>query len=89
MTPTTTNATLTNETAELAYGSLLIAEAEDGSYEPVGVVSTIEEARTLAGENLQQRRSDLTKGESPMCPDRYVIWQRGRKGYSVLQAIEV
>ena len=91
MTPTTTtNATLIiDETIELEFGSLLIAEAEDGSYEPVGMVSTIEEARTLAAENLHQRRSDLTKGESPMCPDRYVIWQRGRKGYSLLQAIEV
>ena len=90
MTPTTTtNATLTNETAELAYGSLLIAEAEDGSYEPVGVVSTIEEARTLAAEDMRQRRSDLERGESPMCPDRYVIWQHGRKGYKVITTIDM
>ena len=89
MTPTTNKQPATDETRELAFGTLLVAEAEDGSYQPVGVVSTIEEARTLAAENIRQRQSDLAKGESPMCPDRYVIWQRGRKGYTILQAIEL
>ena len=90
MTPTKTNATLTiDETIELEYGTLLVAEAADGTYEPVAVVSTIKEARYLANENMRHRMSDLENGDSPMCPERYVIWQRGRKGYSILQAIEV
>src|SRR5690349_6908959 len=54
--------------------ALLIAEAEEDAYEPVALVSTINEAVTLSREDFVARCADLEAGGSPMCPERYVVW---------------
>jgi hypothetical protein len=69
-----------DETIELEFGTMLVAESEDGGYEPVAMVITIREARELADEDLQIRMSELEKGGQPMCPARYVVWARRDQG---------
>ena len=78
-----------DENAELGFGALLVAEAEDGSYEPVSVVSTIKEARFMAGENFRSRMIAVENADSPMCPDVYKVWIHGMHGYRVISEIEV
>ncbi len=77
-----------DESRELGFGSLLVAEDEEGGYEPVALVSTLREARELAAEDFRTRLADVENGESPLCPDRYAIWVRRSAGYTVLTAIE-
>ena len=77
-----------DENVELGFGSLLVAEDEEGGYEPVALVSTLREARELAAEDFRSRLADVENGESPLCPDRYAIWVRRSAGYTVLTAIE-
>jgi hypothetical protein len=48
---------ITDETTDLGIG-LLIAESEDGAYEPVAPVSTIREAREMASNDLRGRMGD-------------------------------
>jgi hypothetical protein len=60
--------------------ALLIAEAEECGYEPVGIVSSIDEAVTLSREDFAARCADLEEGGSPMCPERYVVWARTSDG---------
>ena len=60
--------------------AMLIAESEDGQYEPVAVVATVDEARNLAQEDLQSRMERLEKGGSPLCPYTYRVWARGIDG---------
>ncbi len=54
------------ETTELGIG-MLIAESEDGAYEPVAPVSTIREARDMAREDLRGRMADLEEGGDHRC----------------------
>ena len=77
-----------DENVELGFGSLLVAEDDEGGYEPVAVVSTLREARELAAEDFRFRLADVESGNSPLCPDRYAIWVRRSAGYTVLTAIE-
>jgi hypothetical protein len=67
------------ETTELAIG-ILIAESEDGAYEPVAPVSTIREASDMASHDLRGRMSSLEMGEEPMCPALYRVWARNDRG---------
>ena len=48
--------------------ALLIAETEDGGYEPVGPVATIREAREIAASDRAGRMRELKEGGEPMCP---------------------
>ena len=77
-----------DETAELGFGTLLVAEDEEGGYEPVGVVSTVREAREIAIEDFRFRMADVENGKDRLCPYRYAIWVRRLAGYAVLTVIE-
>ncbi len=60
---------------------LLIAEDEEGRYQPVANVSTINEARELAIADLHCRRERLERDEVPgLCPCTYKLWARGISG---------
>jgi hypothetical protein len=86
---TNNNIAAIDETADLGCGALLVAESEDGNYEPVTMVSNIREARELADENFRNRLIGLNNGRDPMCPARYVIWQRGCEGnYRITSTFE-
>lgn len=76
------------ETTELGI-ALLIAESEDGTYQPVATVSTIREGREFATSDMRSRMQELERGADPMCPARYLIWARNRSGeYATVTVIE-
>jgi len=61
--------------------AMLIAEDEDGHYEPVAVAATINEARELAESDMRARmRSMESGGDAGICPVRYKLWARGIDG---------
>jgi hypothetical protein len=60
--------------------AMLIAESEDGQYEPVAVVANVGEAREVAQDDFRVRMRDLERGESPLCPYVYKVWARGIDG---------
>ena len=68
-----------NETTDLGL-AMLIAESEDGQYEPVAVVANLGEAREIAQDDFRRRTQRLESGESPLCPHTYRIWARGTDG---------
>ncbi len=53
---------------------ILIVESEDGRYEPIAIVGSVDEARQAAQQNLARRMELLARGESPSCPYLYKIW---------------
>jgi hypothetical protein len=59
---------------------MLIAESEDGKYEPLANVSSLDEARWFAKEDLAARMREVEKGGAPMCPAVYRLWARGAGG---------
>ena len=61
--------------------AMLIAEDEEGHYEPVAVASTINEARELAASDMRGRMRSLERGENAgLCPWRYLVWAQGIDG---------
>jgi hypothetical protein len=60
--------------------AMLIAESEDGQYEPVAVVANVGEAREIASDDMASRMRRLEHGESPLCPWVYKVWARGIDG---------
>jgi hypothetical protein len=60
--------------------AMLIVESEDGSYEPVAVVSSISEAHEIAANDLRNRMQELERGKEPMCPAIYKVWAQGING---------
>jgi hypothetical protein len=83
MQPTTTNQNgfaieLTDET-DLGQ-AMLIAESEDGDYEPIAIVSTIREARELARDDFRNRMKRVERDDTPPCPYTYKVWARGIDG---------
>jgi len=65
--------------------ALLIAETEDGHYEPLGAVGTINEAREVAADDMRVRMRSLEKGGTPLCPETYRVWSRDDRGqYAVI-----
>jgi hypothetical protein len=68
-----------SESTELGIG-FLIAESEDGAYEPVGAVATIREAREIADSDMRRRMQQLETGSEPMYPFRYRVWAQGAEG---------
>ncbi len=88
MTPTRTRTRTITETTDLGIG-MLIAEAEDGTYQPVGAVSTIGEGREFAASDLRGRMTRLEKGSEPICPARYLVRaRRDGGGYETVAEIE-
>jgi len=91
MTPTAANQTSisVDEDMALGFGTMLVAESEEGDYEPAGMVDTIREARELANENLKIRMNELESGGHPMCPSRFVVWGRRYDGtYHIICTID-
>ena len=68
--------------------AILIAESEDGAQEPVAVVATIREARTVAESDLRDRMRRMDQGDDCLCPDTYKLWARGIGG-SYRLALEI
>ncbi len=60
--------------------AMLIAESEDGHYEPIAVVANVGEARYFAQEDFRSRMESLEKGGSPLCPYTYRVLARGIDG---------
>jgi hypothetical protein len=61
--------------------AMLIAEDEEGRYEPVAVVASIGEAREIAASDLRGRMRSLERGEDPgLCPYEYKVWANGIDG---------
>jgi hypothetical protein len=88
MNPTSRSARVISETADLGI-DLLIAESEDGTYQPVGAVMTIREAREIAASDMRRRMFRLDQGSDPMCPARYLVWAQGDGGeYATVAEIE-
>jgi hypothetical protein len=87
-TPTNGFAIPLTDTTDLGL-AMLIAESEDGEYEPVGVVASIGEAREIAESDLQNRMRRFERGDDPgLCPYVYTVWANGIGGdYRI--AIEV
>ena len=65
--------------------AVLIAEDEEGHYEPVAV--SIAEAREIAENDLRNRMCRLEREEDPgLCPYTYKLWARGVEGSYLLAA---
>ena len=61
--------------------AMLIAEDEEGRYEPVGVVVSINEAREIAASDKRGRMRRLERGEDAgLCPYVYKVWAQGIDG---------
>jgi len=60
--------------------AMLIADLGDGHYLPIGVVVSIDEAREIAASDMRGRMRDLEAGETPACPESYVVWAQGLEG---------
>jgi hypothetical protein len=68
----------------MEYG-ILVAESEDGQYQVIGAVDSIDEARELA-EKYLVRAVD----SGSIAPDRFVIHRRGEWGwYTVREPLEL
>src|SRR5205809_439508 len=64
-------------TDDTALGlAMLICEDEEGQYEPVGVASTISEAREIAECHFSHRCNDM----DGLCPHTYKLWANGLDG---------
>ncbi len=67
---------------------MLIAELDDGMYQPVAAVSTIGEGREIAASDIRRRMHRLEQGSDPMCPARYLVWAQGDGGeYATISEI--
>jgi hypothetical protein len=65
----------------------LIAEDEEGHYEPVNYASTLAEGFEMAREDLRNRRKNLEADRDPgLCPWEYKVWARGLEGRMVVAA---
>jgi hypothetical protein len=61
--------------------AMLIAVDEEGQYTPIGLASTIGEARELAQADFRKRVRRLERGDDPgICPYEYTLWARGTDG---------
>ncbi len=72
---------------ELGLG-ILVAEFGENTYEPIGVVVSINEAREIAAGDMRGRMRDMEAGKTPACPETYVVWAQGLDGdYRVARRI--
>jgi hypothetical protein len=61
--------------------AMLIAEDEEGHYQPVASVININEGREIAQSDLRRRMRELERGNDPgLCPYCYRIWATGLDG---------
>ncbi len=73
-------------TMSLGLG-ILIAESEDGAYELIAVVGSVDEAREVAASDMKGRIRELEKGGSPICVYCYKVWANRTEGYVVVAEI--
>ena len=65
----------------------LIAEDEEGHYEPVSHASSLAEGFEMAKEDLHNRQRKLEADQDPgLCPWEYKVWARGLEGKMVVAA---
>ena len=68
--------------------AVLVAEFGENTYQPIGVVVSINEAREIAAGDMCGRMRDLEAGKTPACPEAYVVWAQGLDGdYRVARRI--
>jgi hypothetical protein len=60
--------------------AMLIAESEDGHYEPIAVVANVREAREVARRDFRDRMRRPEHPGERMCPHTYKVWARGIDG---------
>jgi hypothetical protein len=60
--------------------AILVAEFADGSYQPIAVVVSINEAKEIAEGNMRCRMRELERGGEPACPECYQVWAQGLGG---------
>ena len=60
--------------------AILVAEFADGTYQPIGVVVSINEAKEIVEGNMRCRMRDLERGGEPACPECYKVWAQGLGG---------
>ena len=60
--------------------AMLIVEDDAGSYEPLGVVATLNEAREIAEDDFRRRTKELERGGTPLAPALYRVFARGIDG---------
>jgi hypothetical protein len=72
---------------DLGFGATLIAEDEEGNYEPVNFPGTLAEGIEMAKGDLRLRQKRLNNDEDPgLCPWEYKVWARGLEGRMVVAA---
>ena len=70
--------------------AMLIAELAGGTYQPIAVVVSINEAREIADSNMAGRMRALEAGQEPACPLGYAVWAIGLDGdYRVAERISI
>lgn len=60
--------------------AILVAEFADGTYQPIAVVVSINEAKEIAEGNMRCRMRELERGGEPTCPESYKVWAQGVGG---------
>ncbi len=61
--------------------AMLIAEDEEGHYEPVASIININEGREIAQSDMRRRMRQLERGNDPsICPYYYKVWATGLDG---------
>jgi hypothetical protein len=59
--------------------SILIAEDEEGNYEPIEIASSANEAREIAQSDMRRRLRAIESNEDPgICPYEYKVWKDGK-----------
>lgn len=66
---------------------MLIAEFEDGTYQPIADIIA-EEARTMIDDDIRWREREMLRGKDVPVPVVYALWDRGRSGYFRREEIE-
>ena len=66
--------------------NILIAESEEGAYEPISVVSSSMEAVEIAKSDMAKRKIRLENGYAPMCPYIYKVWGPNMAGEMGIKA---
>jgi hypothetical protein len=76
------------DTTDLGLG-MLVLETGNGSYQPIAVVATINEAREIVRDDMARRMRNLAVGAEPLCPEAYKVWCRNMDGdYRVVATLE-
>ena len=69
--------------------AMLIAEDDDGHYEPVASAGTISEAQEMAASDFRNRMHRVEEGQDVLCPVVYKLWARGADGcYQLVHEIK-